>query len=293
MRLSIVVAVLAAVLNAVSNLLQRTADRREPQHLELHFGLLWDLAHKPIWLVGIAASTCSFLLMAVALRYGPLALVQPLIVLELPLTLVGAGAVFHVRLDAREWSATALLAAGLAALVGFLAPRAGAPHAPGAVWALGVGTSGALAALLVVVALGTKGGRRAALFGAAAGILFGLSAALMKGMTWRFPDGPLGVLSAWQTYAMIVSGVLAFLVFQSALIAGDLVAAQPGVSLLDPCTALLWAVFAFREPINGSVHMILAIAGGLVMGAGAVVIARSPLLAGSDPVPSADPGGGG
>jgi drug/metabolite transporter (DMT)-like permease len=280
--LSIAFAVLAALANAASNVLQRSADRREPERLQLRFGLLWDLVHKPIWLAGIATSTGSFVLMAAALANGPLALVQPLIVLELPLTLIAGSLVFHVRLRAREWLAAALLSAGLAALVGFLDPRAGLPRASGQSWAVGAGLTFSVAATLVAAGVRSSGGRRAALLGAAAGILFGLTAAFMKGMTWRFPHGALAVATAWQTYGMIAAGVLAFWLFQSALAAGRLLAAQPGVSLLDPLTAMLWAVLAFGEQTDGGVHRLLAVGGGLLMGGGAFLLARSPLLEGPD-----------
>lgn len=289
--LSIGLAVLAAISNAVSNVLQRTADRREPHRLELHFGLLWDLLHKPIWLAGIAASLCSFALVAAALRNGPLALVQPFVVLELPLTLLIAGTAFRVRLHAREWGAMALLTAGLAAFVGFLAPRESAPRAPVGDWLVGLGLTVAVVGALVLVAQGTRGGRRAALLGAAAGILFGLTAALIKGMTWQFPGGVVAVLTAWQTYGVFVVGGLAFLLFQTALTAGNLVAAQPGVSLLDPCCAMLWAIFAFHEPIAGGLRVLLAIAGGILLGVGAFLLSRSPLL-GARSTPSAGADGG-
>ncbi|MGH2718959.1 MAG: DMT family transporter, partial [Actinomycetota bacterium] len=148
--LSIGLAVLAAISNAVSNVLQRTADRREPHRLELHVGLLLDLAHKPIWLAGIAASLCSFGLIAAALRNGPLALVQPLVVLELPLTLLIAGAAFHFRLHAREWGAMVLLTAGLASFVGFLGPRESAPRAPAGDWFVGLGLTVVISGALVL-----------------------------------------------------------------------------------------------------------------------------------------------
>ena len=82
MVLSVSLAVLAAWANAAASVLQRKADREEPDD-RTGLAMLWDLAHKPAWIAGIAAVIVGFLLQAGALATGPIALVQPILVLEL------------------------------------------------------------------------------------------------------------------------------------------------------------------------------------------------------------------
>lgn len=272
-------AVLAAASNAASNVLQRKANRDEPAELSMRPRLILELLHRRTWLAGFGTVVLSFVLMAAALGLGRLAAVQPIVVMELPITLIAASKVLGAHLETREWLASAAMTAGLAGLIAFLSPAAGDKGAaPGADWAV----AGALtvAAIAVVVAAGLRSseGRRAALLGAGTGMTFGLTAALMKGMTATFHHGLAGVLTAWQTYAMIAAGLLGMFLMQNALHAGRLIVAQPGITLADPAVAIVWGVVVFHESTNGGLDLLGAIVSAAVMVAGVVVLARSPVL---------------
>jgi hypothetical protein len=65
---------------------------------------------------------------------------------------------------------------------------------------------------------------------------------------------------------------------QSAMNAGKLIAAQPGLTLSDPIVSILWGVFVFGEQVRGGWFTALAAASGLVMAGAVVALARSPLL---------------
>jgi hypothetical protein len=66
---------------------------------------------------------------------------------------------------------------------------------------------------------------------------------------------------------------------QSALNAGRLIAAQPGLTLSDPIISILWGVLAFHEKVRGGLFPLLFAALSTVLMAGAVfALARSPLL---------------
>jgi drug/metabolite transporter (DMT)-like permease len=278
MILSFVLAVLAAVSNAVSNVLQRRANSQEPSERSLSPRLVWDLLHRKDWLLGISCVTASFLLQASALGTGELAFVQPVIVLELPLTMIGGMLFLGSELHFEEWRAIALLTAGLAGLVGFLSPHGGAGHVGAGSWAVGGGLSGGLVLALVLLARGRRGAVKGGLFGAAAGITFGLTAALMKSMTEQLGKGFFHIFVSWQTYAMALGGFLGMFLVQNALQAGKLVAAQPGISLLDPFVSIAWGVLAFHERTNGGVYLWLGALSALAMSVGAVLLSRSPVL---------------
>lgn len=278
--LAVLLAVAAACSNAASNVIQRLTNRDEPQARTLSLRLIADLLHRPLWFGGLAAVTVSFLLQASALRFGPLALVEPLLVCELPLTFLGSAVVLHATLGRREWAAAGAMTAGLATLIIFLDPRRGmAQDAGGAVWGAGLAVGVAVVGALVVAGWRARGDARAALYGAATGIQFGVTAALMKGAVAELPQGVSAVLSAWQTYAMVASGLLALFFVQNALQSGTLVAAQPGITLLDPFVAIAWGIFAFGERASSDpVHLALAAGGGLAMACGALLLSRSPVL---------------
>lgn len=278
--LSYVLAVLAAGCNAGSNILQRKANRDEPPEVQMRLELVIDLLHRPVWLAGLAAVTASFLLDAAALHLGHLASVQPILVLELPLTLVGASSVLRsARLRPREWAAIATMTAGVAGLIFFLDPSGpGRHHISAVTWIVGVGATIAVIAACVVGSSRGGPGRRPALLGLSAGIAFGLTAAFMKSATGALGRGAPGVFETWSTYALVCSGLTAMFLMQNALQAGRLIAAQPGITLADPGVAILWGVTAFGERVRGGAYAAGAIVAGAALVAGVLVLSRSPGL---------------
>ena len=291
--LTYALAVLAACANALSSVLQRKANKRVPQRENMSPRQIWTLLHQPVWFGGILAITVGFLLQASALGTGDLAVVEPVLVLELPFTLILASWLFHQRLGLREWLPSAAMTAGLAGLLYLLAPSAGGPpQLPWYGWLAGVGGNLALVGALVLVARrgsirrarpekpGQQGGGpfRAALLAVAAGSTFGLTAALMKEVTRTFERGVGELFTDWPVYAMVAAGVLGMFLTQSALNAGQLIAAQPGLSLSDPLISVLWGVLAFHEQIRQGWYIPGEVACAGVIVAGVVTLARSPLL---------------
>jgi drug/metabolite transporter (DMT)-like permease len=112
--IAIGLALVAAALNAAASVLQRRAARDEPPDREFSFRMLLDLARRPAWIGGIASVLVGFGVQAVALTLGRVAVVQPLLVAELPFTILLAALAFHLRPGAREWSSIVALAVGLA-----------------------------------------------------------------------------------------------------------------------------------------------------------------------------------
>jgi drug/metabolite transporter (DMT)-like permease len=275
---SYVLAVLAAFSNAGSNVLQRKANSQEPQENSFSLRLVLGLFHRKTWWLGVVFVTASFLLQAGALSTGELASVQPIIMLELPLTLLGGRIALGSELHKQEWAAIALLTAGLAGLVGSLQPRGGSSHASPVAWTVGGTVSAAVITTLVIGGRQRLGEVRAGLFGCAAGASFGLTAAFMKDMTGTLSKGLVPVLTSWPAYAMAGAGLTGMFLVQNAFQAGKLVAAQPGISLLDPFTSIAWGVLAFHERTRDGALLILAGSAAAAMTVGAVLLSRSPVL---------------
>ncbi|MGE5285912.1 MAG: DMT family transporter [Micromonosporaceae bacterium] len=288
--LTYLLAILAAAANAASSVLQRKANRKVPQKQNLSLRLIWSLLHEPAWFGGVAAVIAGFLLQAAALSNGELSVVEPMLVLELPLTLVLASVVFGARLRSREWGSALAMTAALAGLLYFLSPSAGRPGGVAwYLWLAGIGLN--LAVVGGLVAWGRRGpagsgavagssAHQAAVLGIAAGSGFGLTAALMKGMTQSLSQGLAALFTSWQLYAMIAAGALSMFLVQSAMNAGRLLAAQPGLTLSDPLVSILWGVLVFSERVRGGWFLVLAVVSGLVMAGAVIVLARSPLLSG-------------
>lgn len=284
--LAAALAVVAAGTNAGSEVLQRKANKEQAR--------IVDAIRQPVWLAGFGGVAAAFLVQAAALRYGPLAVVQPILIVELPATVLLASAVFHRRVSGRDLGAIVATTAGLALLIGCLGPSGGSPSGVNGVeWALGTGVTLLAVGALTVTGRRSAGGRRAALLGVATGCSFGLTAAFMSAVSRGLSHGLVAVLGLWQTYAMAATGVTAMLLLQSALQAGTLVASQPGITLADPMVSILWGALLFGERLRSGLWVVGACAGIMLLAAGTLVISKSDVLQPNDPDGAPGERGGG
>ncbi|MCG8967662.1 MULTISPECIES: DMT family transporter [Streptomyces] len=295
--LTVVLALFAALSNAAASVLQRRAaaqdeDRAGAVHTVVHS--LLRLIRDPYWVGGAALLALTTVLQAAALAVGSLAVVQPLMATELLFTLVVGSMIFHRRPDRRTWLAFVALAVGLALFLGAASPSAGHDTATPGRWPW------ALLALFCVVTGFAAAGRlvhgapRAALFGSASAVAFGGTAALLKEVTGRFPQGAGAVLTQWPLYATGVVGVISFLLLQSALRAGTLAASQPALTLGDALTSVGLGWGLFGEEIGLGVRVLPELIGVALIGLGSVGLARAPSVHGAwDTAPAARDGPGG
>jgi len=114
----IVFALLAALCNAVSVTTRHLASVADP-HRSAGWRLIIYLLRNPLWLLGWAAQAGAFVFQALALHNGEVSVVQPLLVIELVLTLV----LRRVWLGEMDWIVGAGWAtAALLVTTGFLVP---------------------------------------------------------------------------------------------------------------------------------------------------------------------------
>src|SRR5882757_7526786 len=127
--LCVVFALLGAASNAAGTVLQRKAALAVPPQDALRARLLLDMLHQPVWLLGICGVVGAALFQALALVTGPLALAQPVFIMELPLALLIALPVLHRSLPRSGWLAVGLMVAGLVLGLACAAPSGGATQA--------------------------------------------------------------------------------------------------------------------------------------------------------------------
>lgn len=240
-----------------------------------------------MWFGGILAVIAGFLLQAAALTRGNLAVVEPVLALELPFTLALASVLFKRRLHVREWASAVMLTAGVALLLYSLAPTGGHPAAVALYeWGIAVAANLVVVGILVARATRSAGAARASLLGVATGAMFGLTAALMTRMSESFSGGLVGILTVWQTYAMVATGLAAMYLLQNALQAGSLVAVQPGLTLTDPLVSILWGVVVFHEQVRGGVWLLAGALAFVLIGVGTVSLSHSSLIRGEPTGPN-------
>lgn len=245
--------------------------------------LVFRLARRPVWLLGVASMLAGFAFQVTALHFGPLALVQPLLAVELLFVFGYLAVLSHFRgVRLREWLAAVAMSAGLVVFLSAASPSRGQAHAPAELWWIsGLAT---VAVVAVGVAVANRAGspaRRAALLGAATGVVWGFLAAVIKELSSHVDDGLAAVLGNWSAYVLIGVGAAAMLLASHAITAGPLAASQPGFTLVVPVVAVLLGVFQFGEHLQTSPAALTAeVLGLLVLAAGVWALSRSDMLSG-------------
>ncbi|WP_318211830.1 DMT family transporter [Streptomyces sp. SJL17-1] len=275
--LPVLFSLLAAFSNALATVLQRRAALTVPQSDSFRPGLIIDLLHRPLWLAGIVAVIAAGVGQAAALATGPLALVQPLFVLELPLALLIASLLSRERLPGRLWAAVAGVVAGLGVALVAASPTGNRTHVELGRWVPVLVTCAV--AVVALAAIGSRrppGRARAGCFGAATAICYALTAALMKTSMHILGDGGIGAfLTAWQTYAFCAAGIAALLLLEHAMQGGPLVASQPALTLGDATVSLSLGVLLYEEHVRAGWWLLPQLAGIALIVLGVFTLARS------------------
>ncbi|MET9393566.1 DMT family transporter [Streptomyces sp. NPDC006624] len=277
--LPIVLAVCAALGNAVATVLQRKAALTVPSSQGFRVGLMLDLLRQPVWLAGILAVIGAAVCQAVALATGPLTIVQPLFVLELPLALIIASLVMHRYLPASGWLAVTAVVVGLVVALAAAAPAGNRTHVDLDRWIPALAACGGAVAGLSLAALKRPEGRaRAACLGTATAILYAVTAALMKAATHILDDeGIVAFLTTWQTYAFAATGLCALFLLENALQGGPLVASQPALTLGDALVSFALGILLYEETIRTGWWLVPQLLGVALITAGVFALARIPL----------------
>ena len=285
---AVIFALVASFFTATSSVCQRLGARQTETNGRFSVKLIFDLLGQPLWLVGVGSMILGFIFQLIALHFGSLALVQPIIATEL-LFVFGYMAVLGSRRVARrDWIAGTAMAAGLGVFLFTANPSGGRVHTSGESWWLaGVAACGAALLLTAGAYLPWRKGstpspaRRAATLGAAAGLAWGFVAAVIKELSSHTSAGIGAVFSNWSPYVLILVGGASLLVAAHALQAGPLAASQPGFTIIDPLVASLLGVFIFREDIRlGPMHLGAEVIALTCIVAGVIAISHSQLIQG-------------
>ena len=272
-------ALLTAGSNACAAVLQRKAAAQVPPERSMHISLLADLIRRRVWLAGIGMVIVAAVAQAAALATGPIALVQPIFIIELPVTLVLAALANHNRaaLKRLPWSAIALTTVALGLGLAVAQPSGAIDSAQNTSWVIVLVATAIFETLLIISATGTRGEPRAALLGLAAACGYALTAALMKNAMADLGEGAVQFFTEWHIYATALVGVGSLFLLQNALQAGSLVASQPMLTVGDALISISYGVTLYSEQLRVGwwlVPEIIALAAIIV---GCVQIAKSPL----------------
>jgi len=221
----------AAALFGIAAVLQGIATAGAPDGDRLDPWLLLRLARQPVFLAAVAGNGLGLVLHVRALQDLPLFLVQAVIASSVAVTAVASVRVFGIALTRQQWAAVGAVVVGLVLL------------APCAVEGDAVQTTGRTAVVLLAAMIAV------ALASVAAGHLHGAPGAVLLGLLGGTGFGIVAVcarllpglsvpelLGAPVTYVLAFSGVLAFLLYSSAMQKGSVTVTT--AALVIPQTAV-------------------------------------------------------
>jgi drug/metabolite transporter (DMT)-like permease len=277
-------AILAAVLFAFGTVLQQkgtlstAAAGDDPR-------FLLQILHRPVWLAGMVLQSTGWVVQAMALDRGSLVVVQSLTALSLVLALPLGALLTNQHIGRRELIGATLTLVGIVFFISAGQPQGGTTHPAAATWWAACLITGALVVALFMVGQRFTGAAKALTFGAAAGLGYGLQAAVTKTFVTEISGGVLGLLASWSTYVLIISAVTGFALQQSALKTGVLAPAMASSNSVTLFSSVILGITVYGETLakTGTGH-----SGSTVIGL-VVAVVGIAFLAGSEE-PTAVPG---
>jgi drug/metabolite transporter (DMT)-like permease len=269
-------ALCAAVFMAIGIVVRQRATMDLPADDGVSAVMYTTLLRRPIWWAGTGAAVLGYVFQALALTKGSLILVQPLLVSALLFTLPLSARLSGRSVTRGEWIWAGLLTLGLAAFL--VLARPGPKDTPASLpvsTAVAIGC-GVLIIGCVVAAIRIGGWQRAALLAVAVGVLFGVVAVTTKiVMHVANERGLLALLATPAPYALIVLGIIATLLQQSAFHAGALQMTVPTMLVLEPVVAVLLGAVVLGEQLEAGRYEAIALTVAVaVMGAATVALGR-------------------
>lgn len=276
-------AIPAALLGAgcyalASALQQHEASRATPSRSGLR--LLVQLVTRPRWLLGVAATAVGAGLHVLALKLGPLALIQPIGVTGLLFALPLGAALHGHRVIRRDLLAAAAVIAGLVGLLARVQVQAGEPTISEPATALLAAVTGVAAGVATLAGRLLSGAARGVALALGAGIAFGATSALVRVVAHR--AGVIGAeqaIPAWTTLVLVATAFLGLSLSQSAYQVGSLASVLPALGVADPVVAAVVGELLLGEPVTFTVAGAAgALASVLVILAAMVQLARAQTI---------------
>lgn len=234
------------------------------------------LIRQPLWWFGWIAMAGSLVFQSLALHFGPLSLVQPLLVSELILALALRALWLRQSIRLVTWFVAALTGLSLVAFLAFTGPSGGDHQPKTSSWL--TPSLLCLFGVVTLVALAQRGSpqRRAAMFASATAITWAIEATFIKSSTDVIAAlGPIGLLARWPVYALIGAGVVGLFCEQAALHVGPLSVSQPIIVIVDPVVSVALGLWIYHERLrSGPWPLTFGATTFLAMCVGVVMLAR-------------------
>ena len=219
----------------------------------------------------------GFAFQAVALHYGQLSVVQPILVTELVFVLVLRRVWIRQDVARAAWTAVLVVCGALAVFLAVAEPTGGNLTPETAEWLSALLVFGGAIAGLAVLGMRGSPMRRAALFAVAAALAWALMATFLKTATETLTtSGISGMLTRWPVYALAAAAITGTLLEQSALHVGPLSVSQPLLVIINPLASIILSIWLFDERFTDSPAKIAtAVVAMAILAVGVIALSRT------------------
>jgi drug/metabolite transporter (DMT)-like permease len=245
---------------AIGIVVRQRATMDVPSDQSVSTRMFLTLLRRPIWWAGTGVAVAGYGFQALALAKGSLILVQPLLVSALLFALPLSARLAGRRVTRREWLWAGLLTLSLTLFV--ILARPGPPDRPATLPVAAIVAVGCLVLIVgcVLIARRMDGSQRAVLFAVGVGVLFGVVAVITKIVMHLLNQrGALGLLATPAPYALVVLGIIATLLQQSAFHAGALQTSVPTMLVLEPVVAVCLGAILLGEELDVGGYELVAL----------------------------------
>jgi drug/metabolite transporter (DMT)-like permease len=252
MIISILASLVAGFLNAVSGVFQRKGiGSPEPERLYTKTQITTTSKNK-FWQIGALAEGLAAIIELVALYFGSLLLVEPLLMTNLVFLLI----IVHFRLKKlvtlHEWIGIGAICIGVSSFLIAANPHGG-KGSYGIIWLAPVLTIVPLMFFGAVAARRIHNQKSRGLIGAlVGGLSLGLTAALTRLAMLQLHSGIIPTLTHWPLYALIASAIVSLFAVQVGYGSGPLTITQSILEISSPIVSILLGLLLFGDRIDTS-----------------------------------------
>lgn len=225
------------------------------------------------WWAGLIGAMTGYGLQIVALRFGTLLIVQPILVLSLMFTLPLASLMDGRRISKAETSWAGFLTIAVSIIIVLGRPTAAENNPSAAVWLTSFGVGTVVISGLYVFGRRQSRPTRALIFGGLTGAIMGYLALMSKTVVdvWG-ANGVIGLITSWELYMLLFLAATGTAVQQASFNAGDLKNSLPAMTIVEPLVA-----FSLGYIVLGEHFQVKSFAGWGVMAAAMVVMIGSTI----------------
>ncbi|MDO4909557.1 MAG: DMT family transporter [Corynebacterium sp.] len=218
---------------------------------------------RPLWWAGTSTALIAYGLQAIALGFGSLLAVQPVLVLKLMLSLPMSARFAKRRISKAQLFWASLLTVSVGIMVIFGRPLPGQSHPSLYRWIPAIVVGLALLSGLVYLANHQLRSEKAVLLGIVTGGTFGYVSLFSKATVDLFVrHGWQGLVLNWEPYVLVATAIIGTILQQYAFNAGSLKDSLPAMTVGEPIFAFVLGYLILGEKFtaNGIEWLFMGIA---------------------------------